>query len=1126
MYHIRIMRACLLLLIIAAATHIGGLASDGTAGPGLNSESLQIKESVTVSEVQPAFSSPSPMQLFAASDNNTTSNQTELNNISANNTTAQSNQASNKSNETASSKAASTQGNITPDMIPGANATSVNATATENNTSSMPVNETSSVPANATATNATAVNATATSAAAINATSANATAINATSVNATAKNATSANITNALNNTTNITPSNATSANVTSALNATNATNQSNLTSSSAAASVAAPSTSSAESSNAASSEATTAAGQDRIWRQGINPLDYTWTPQSFSGFFYDLKDEVGAETLTVHLSGSESHPDRAIAENDLVYKSNVQSINYKFENWGSYNVMGFMADKYFAGYGKTEVVDSNISLINDGQLRKVLIDTDNEYTITSGSVLPLEEGYELRIKEVDVNGNKAYMSLAKDGKEIDSKVISPDSLKSSTYEYKVSISGEDVPIIMAHVANVFASSESNLVTVDGIFQISGDYTSVESGDKYGKMKVSSVDDSGITMKNEDTLTLRKAGTVNIFGDVAFQVADDDVLRFAPIVQRTGTYTVRGTIIRPADYDGKSFTWNPYNFEGFYYDIDDDIGTENLTARITGSSIAEDNLVYETRPMSIKFKFEDWGRYDVIGFMADKYFAGYNKDTKYTDSFSVINEGQLRKVLIDSDTEQTIATGSVLSLEEGYELRIKQVDINGNKVYLSLAKDGKEVDSKVVTPSSATDRASNYMYKTTIGSQTDIPIIVAHVQSVFRGTETDLATIDGLFQVSDNPESVEEGEVHDKMKVTSLSSDSITMTNRDAAISLGRNRIVTIMGNLQFQVADNPNRDLAPIAQKTTAGSLMTINVPQAVVHRQVEISVKTGTQALSGAQVLVAGQSIGDTDVSGNISYTPNTTGTFDVVARKVGYGDATGQLVVQTSAGAVATAANETLNNTLTINVPSEVIKGESFIITVVGGINQTPMENVSVNFDNTTIGTTGPEGTLTYTALTTGDHNIVAEMSGYLSATRKISVISPIKVSSLTVPPKANAGDSVKISATVQNTGTANDTETLSLMVNGNVTDKKNVTLGPGENKTATFSFTPKNPGVYRINLADQSGTITVEKAQTNFGMIALILIILIAIIGGGYYLYTTGELEKLKQRLQRP
>ena len=40
-------------------------------------------------------------------------------------------------------------------------------------------------------------------------------------------------------------------------------------------------------------------------------------------------------------------------------------------------------------------------------------------------------------------------------------------------------------------------------------------------------------------------------------------------------------------------------------------------------------------------------------------------------------------------------------------MEEGYELRIKQIDIDGNKVYLALAKDGEEVDSKVVSPSSS-----------------------------------------------------------------------------------------------------------------------------------------------------------------------------------------------------------------------------------------------------------------------------------------------------------------------------------------------------------------------------------------------------------------------------------
>ena len=85
------------------------------------------------------------------------------------------------------------------------------------------------------------------------------------------------------------------------------------------------------------------------------------------------------------------------------------------------------MADKYFAGYKANDVFDDDRSLINDGQLRRVLVDSDDESTITTGSVLPLEEGYELRIKQIDIDGNKVYLALAKDGEEVDSKVVSPD---------------------------------------------------------------------------------------------------------------------------------------------------------------------------------------------------------------------------------------------------------------------------------------------------------------------------------------------------------------------------------------------------------------------------------------------------------------------------------------------------------------------------------------------------------------------------------------------------------------------------------------------------------------------------------------------------------------------------
>jgi S-layer protein (TIGR01567 family) len=199
--------------------------------------------------------------------------------------------------------------------------------------------------------------------------------------------------------------------------------------------------------------------------------------------------------------------------------------------------------------------------------------------------------------------------------------------------------------------------------------------------------------------------------------------------------------------------------------------------------------------------------------------MAEKYLAGYSNQTKFTDQASVLNDSRIRAVLIDSDDSQTFASGSVLSLEEGYELRIKSVDLNGNKVYLALSRDGEEIDSKVVTPSSdPADRSSNYLYKIDISSN-EVPIVAAHIQSVFRSTKSDLATVDGLFQVSDSPLSIEEGEVYGKMKVEFAGDEGILMKN-DAPIALARGRIIEIMDDLRIEVADSDVRLLAPVVTK------------------------------------------------------------------------------------------------------------------------------------------------------------------------------------------------------------------------------------------------------------------------------------------------------------------
>ncbi|GFO97435.1 S-layer-related duplication domain protein, partial [groundwater metagenome] len=114
---------------------------------------------------------------------------------------------------------------------------------------------------------------------------------------------------------------------------------------------------------------------------------------------------------------------------------------------------------------------------------------------------------------------------------------------------------------------------------------------------------------------------------------------------------------------------GPTYTWDAYSFSGFYYNLKDDLGTEEITiSNINDRSIAKGEIQYTTSPREVSFEHKDFGRYEVIGFMADKYFAGYKNTTppKATESVgtkSALSSGQLHKVLIDDDTKRTVSEG-------------------------------------------------------------------------------------------------------------------------------------------------------------------------------------------------------------------------------------------------------------------------------------------------------------------------------------------------------------------------------------------------------------------------------------------------------------------------------
>ncbi|MDD3565344.1 MAG: S-layer protein domain-containing protein, partial [Methanothrix sp.] len=139
--------------------------------------------------------------------------------------------------------------------------------------------------------------------------------------------------------------------------------------------------------------------------------------------------------------------------------------------------------------------------------------------------------------------------------------------------------------------------------------------------------------------------------------------------------------------------DGAVYTWDPQDFAGFYYDIDDNIGTESITLTITGNVLDEPTgVVYQTKAQKDTFDYEEWGEFWTIGFLADEYFAAYvdgDRETAYlafdsTDDNLMVDE-QLSKVLIDDDEERTFTTGTPLKLMEDYELAIQAIDLDGNK---------------------------------------------------------------------------------------------------------------------------------------------------------------------------------------------------------------------------------------------------------------------------------------------------------------------------------------------------------------------------------------------------------------------------------------------------------
>ncbi|MCZ7384207.1 MAG: S-layer protein domain-containing protein [Candidatus Methanoperedens sp.] len=568
-----------------------------------------------------------------------------------------------------------------------------------------------------------------------------------------------------------------------------------------------------------------TFAAGNRVWdggRQDLFSLKYTWNPMSFPGFYYDINSDVGNESITMTMT---AYNDRRIKANKIVYVTTPEEVKFGYTGFGSYQVIGFMADKYFAGYvANTTIANAQPSTtftgksaLAQGQLHKVLMDDDTKRTVSVGGTLTLQEGYVVKAVDIDLSARTMLISLLKDG-----NVVDPGTPLNAgqTYVYTKKVGGvNDLPLIMIRFDSVFSGTEVQAAFLRGVFQISSNPTLVKNGDDFNDMTVTSVGQDKIEMSNDKDITLNKGNTENLMGNINILVADNDTFRFALSTQQTGTFEVRSTVYRDSD-PSPIDTWNPYNFGmnigktsvGFYYDLDDGIGNETLriiTPLNNSRTITAQNLDYTTTPQDVGFGYTGFGGYQVIGFMADKYFAGYTANTTIantqpTTTFtgkSALAQGQLHKVLIDDDTKRTISVGGTLTLQEGYVVKARDIDLSARTMLVELLKDGNIVD-----PGTPLNAGQTYVYAPSrVGAVADLPLIMMRFDSVFSGTEVQAAFLRGVFQISSSPITVKNDDTYNDMKVTSVGQDKIEMNNKNA-ISLDNGKIEQLMGNIKLKV--------------------------------------------------------------------------------------------------------------------------------------------------------------------------------------------------------------------------------------------------------------------------------------------------------------------------------
>ena len=153
---------------------------------------------------------------------------------------------------------------------------------------------------------------------------------------------------------------------------------------------------------------------------------------------------------------------------------------------------------------------------------------------------------------------------------------------------------------------------------------------------------------------------------------------------------------------------------------------------------------------YEIHVIGINYKCDSWSndKYPLIHLFGENYVPLLANN----DPIWKCHVDKLAKLILDSDDKYTRKTGELLDLGEGYVIEVKQIDVDGEKVWLEFTKNGEFIDDEIISVADGSDRTWNVSLDG-IQGEDNIVVMKVHVNQVFQGAFDSIAQIDGLWLI-------------------------------------------------------------------------------------------------------------------------------------------------------------------------------------------------------------------------------------------------------------------------------------------------------------------------------------------------------------------------------------